>query len=136
MDLSLLQQFIPNIAAWLHLAPATLLFYIGLIATIANVTTRLIPDDSTGWKHTVRSIAAVIGIYVPNRVSAGITVSDVAKQVLGQQDDKQTSEAIQDLAGQDQALIPQTVENQPDKPVVAAFPGLSRGPDGKFLPNP
>ena len=129
MDLSILQAILPDAAAFLHVQPATLLFYLAFIVTSSNIATRVIPDDATGWRHNVRVVAAIVGMYVPNRVSSGITVNDVAKRVIGAEVDKPTSDAIQDAAAQPDALIPEVVDqpSEPPAPVVPAFP--------RFNPN-
>lgn len=79
MDLSGFEEFIPNIAAWLKLDPATVLFLFLVIKTGANVASRLIPDTSTGWLGYARKLASIIGIDVSKRVAPGVTVNEVAK---------------------------------------------------------
>lgn len=125
MDLSGLQDLIPDIAGWLNVEPATLLLLLAIIGTTANVTSRLIPDDATGWLGTVRRIATVIGIYVPNRVTNGITVTDVAKAVVANKVEDVKREVVE-KASEAPALIPivaEAIEHETEK-VIPAFPGL------------
>lgn len=75
MDLT---QFVPSIAAYFHMSASDLLALIALLGMAANVTTRLIPNDATGFLGGVRKIAAVIGLYVPSRITSGVTVTDAA----------------------------------------------------------
>lgn len=75
-------NFVPQIAAALGIAPSNLLLFIGVVTIVANRIARLIPDDATGWKGTVRKICGFIGLYVQSRVTEGVTVNDVAKAAL------------------------------------------------------
>lgn len=124
MDLSILQSLTPNLAAFFHLAPETLLAWILVLCTVANIIGRIIPDDATGVLGAVRDVCKALGLYVANRVSSGVTVNDVAKSIVQPAD-----KTIEDLASQSGTLIPDVVDQ-----VVAPFPGLQpRGPDGKFV---
>lgn len=82
VDLSGIQDYIPNIAAWLGLDPATVLLLLTILVTAANITARLIPDTATGYLGALRKVAKIIGMFVPNRVASGISVNDVAKAVV------------------------------------------------------
>lgn len=84
-DLSGIEQLIPPIAQFFGIEPATALLIVGLIVTVANITGRLIPDDATGTLGTVRKIAKVIGLFVPNRIAPRISVNDVAKAAVTRQ---------------------------------------------------
>lgn len=131
MDLSVLQDILPDLAGYLNLDPATVLLYIGIICTGCNIVGRLIPDDATGVVGQVRDIVKMIGFYAPNRVSRGVTVNDVVNQVIGAGD----SNRVVEMAKDDDALVPEVVE---DRKIVPAFPGRAgpnRGPDGKFVPK-
>jgi len=80
MDIS---NLAPEIAKLLGVQPSTLVLLIMVIGTIANAAARLIPQDATGPLAVVRKIAAVIGVYVPSRVTSGVSVTDVAQAALG-----------------------------------------------------
>jgi hypothetical protein len=82
IDLSWIQHYIPNIAAWLGLDPATVLLLLTILVTVCNLAARLIPDTATGWLGGIRKVAKIVGMFVPNRVASGITVNDVAKAVV------------------------------------------------------
>lgn len=132
MDLSGLQDLIPDVAGWLNVEPSTLLFYLALIGTTANIVSRLIPDDQPGWLGTVRRIATVIGLYVPNRVTSGVTVTDVAKAIVAKGEHEVVTK-IQEAAAQPGALIPEVVDatvGEVEK-VIPAFPGLVGIPEHK-----
>lgn len=75
-------DLIPMIATEFGIAPSSLLFYLAIVTTLANVTARLIPNDAVGWRGTVRTLASVLGVYVSSRVSRGVTVNDVAAAAL------------------------------------------------------
>jgi hypothetical protein len=70
------------IAGQFGVQPTTLFIILSIIVTGSNMLSRIIPDDAVGFLATVRKVATVIGLYVPNRVSAGVTVMDAAKIVV------------------------------------------------------
>jgi hypothetical protein len=85
MDLSIIESFIPDVAAWLNVQPSTLLLLWALLATGCNVASRLIPADSTGWLRHVRVVTGIIGVYVPSRITAGgITTEHAAAAIIVQ----------------------------------------------------
>jgi hypothetical protein len=73
MDLSILQAFIPNLAGFLNVEPATALLFITLLVTVANLIGRLIPDDKVGVLGFVRDLCKLIGAYTPNRTASNPT---------------------------------------------------------------
>jgi hypothetical protein len=95
---------IPMVADQLGIPPSSLVFYLFVLSGLANVTARLIPDDATGWKATVRKVASIVGVYVSSRVTSGVTVNDVAKAAL------------------ETPPIPQRVAADTDQPVAAVQP--------------
>lgn len=138
MDLSGLQDLIPDVAKLLNVDPATALFWLGLLATGCNIAGRLIPDDKTGWLGSVRDVCKVLGLYAPNRVTSGVSVSDVAKAVVANRVEDVKREVIEH-ASDAGALIPGVVEQivedklddvlelAEDQIIVPAFPGLLKG---------
>lgn len=107
MDLSIIEHFIPDIARFLNLEPATVIFLIGVICTIANVLSRVIPDDAVGFWGVVRKVSSILGVYVSNRISKGVSTNDVVKSVV--------------------EAAPEILEPQPDAPApVPAFPGFKK----------
>lgn len=77
-----IEKLIPPIAQMLGLDPATLLLLVGVIVAVGNLLGRLIPDDATGVLGIVRKISKFVGLYASNRVSSGLSVNQVARQVL------------------------------------------------------
>lgn len=75
-------NFIPVIAGWLHITPSTLAALIPIIILVSKGISRRIPSDATGVLGIIRSVCAFIGIEVENRVTSGVTTSDVTKTVL------------------------------------------------------
>lgn len=62
------------------------LFVAGLVPFIilgSNLIGRAIPDDAAGWQGIVRKIAKVLGLYLSNRVSSGISVNKVVQVAAG-----------------------------------------------------
>jgi hypothetical protein len=79
MDISML---LPMIASVTGLSPATLLLIVGVVISVSNVVTKLIPDDATGGMAILRKITALAGLYVASRVTSGVTANDIARGVL------------------------------------------------------
>jgi len=75
-------NLIPEIAKQIGIDPTMLVFLFFAIVKLANVLARFIPSDATGWQGVVRKVCAFIGVYVANRITAGVTVSDVARAAL------------------------------------------------------
>lgn len=71
------------------LQPATLVLLGGVIITVSNALSRLIPDDATGFLGFVRSVTKLIGVNISSRVTSGVTISDVARTLLAAPDSKQ-----------------------------------------------
>lgn len=118
MDGFKIEDYIPNLAAFLGVEPSTALLLVVTLVALANLGSRLIPDDATGFLGLVRKLCKIIGLYASNRIASGLTVNEVARttvpiiEQVGDQLDK-----VESVVG-----------------VVKAFPGLpDRGPDGKFL---
>lgn len=99
------------------LQPATLVLLGGIIITVSNVLSRVIPDDATGFLGAIRLIAKVVGANVSSRVTSGVTVNDVAKSLLNTNDSKPEVEAALKVTG----ALP--------SPGVA---GVTRSANGKF----
>lgn len=91
-----LEQLIPPIAQWLGIEPATLLLLLGMLVSAANITSRLIPDDTPGWLGIVRKVAKVIGLYVSPRITSGVSLADVAKASVGVPAKPAVVESMQD----------------------------------------
>lgn len=130
MDLSLIQDYIPDIARWLNVSPATVLLLVTLVVTVANVTGRLIPDDKGGVMGVLRVISKIIGLVVANRVVGKVTPNDAAKVVAAQAESwtkVDLPEVVQDVAES-------VLEDKIDQ-VVPAFPRFKRDEDGRFAPK-
>lgn len=125
MDLSILEQLIPNLAGWLNVQPATLLLYLTVFCTVSNLIGRLIPDDKLGILGRIRDVAKVLGIYASNRVSTGITTGDVVKSVVGAQIGVSADSLIREGAEQVGSLIPDVIED------IAAATRRPRAPRNK-----
>lgn len=128
-DLSGIEQYIPHLAQWLGVEPATALLFVGIIVMVANLTGRLIPDDKTGVLGAIRKLCKFIGFYASNRIASGLTVNEIAK----------TTVPIIEQVGTVQEQMESKMEAFGG--VVEAFPGFSKGPardpaTGKFAENP
>lgn len=118
MDLSFLEVFIPNIAKMLNLDPATVLLFLTGFVTICNLVGRAIPDDAIGALGVIRRICKFLGLYAPNRITSGVSTSDVASAVIHGQVNR-----IVDSANDTIEEISDSVTK-----IVPAFPGLDKGP--------
>jgi hypothetical protein len=99
------------------LQPATLVLLGGVIITVSNAVSRVIPDDSTGLLGFIRIVTKVIGANVSSRITGSTTINDVAKSLLKTDDSKPEVEAALKETG----ALP--------SPGIA---GITRGPGGKF----
>lgn len=105
------------IAGWLGIDPASLLALIPIFVIIFNTIARLIPDDSTGFLGVVEKIAKVLGVYVSNRVSSGMSLNDIAKSAANvipeirfeaeQKDVKEIGETNFENQGRDKFVPPE-----------------------------
>ncbi len=80
------QAMIPNVAGLLGVEPSTALLLVLLISAAGNLIGRWIPDDRTGLLGLIRDAGKVVGLYAANRVSPGVTIADVAKQLAEKKD--------------------------------------------------
>lgn len=115
----------------LGLKGTPLVVFLILLSMLCQLITRLIPDDSTGWRKTLRCITSVIGLYASNRITAGVTVTDVVKEVAKVREPEPNREVMERV---DQR-IEETVDRAPyeregelllDQPYRPPFPGFSR----------
>lgn len=77
-----LENLAGQIAGLVGVEPSTLVLLIMIVGTLANAGARLIPDDAVGFWGGVRRVCAVIGVYIPSRISPGVSVNDVARAAL------------------------------------------------------
>lgn len=54
---------------------------LAVLSIICRYIGKSIPDDKTGFLGVVRTVCKVIGLYVSNRITAGVSVTDVSKVV-------------------------------------------------------
>lgn len=125
VNLSGIEHYIPNVAAFLGVDPATALFLVTVIVVLANLTSKFIPDDKTGILGAIRKVATFVGIAASNRISAGLTVNEVVKSTV----------PIVEHIGEVQEQMESKLEGFGE--VVQAFPGAASGPrrdptTGKF----
>ena len=112
------------------------------VSMLSQLAARLIPDDSTGWLATLKKVCSVIGLYASNRVSSGITVNDIVKEVGKVQQDvykPEVQERVDERIEEGVASNAEdTLDLTPDMRFKPPFPGLSnrkRDPEtGEFLP--
>lgn len=118
MDGFKIEDYIPNLAAFLGVEPSTALLLVVTLVALANLAGRLIPDDATGFLGLVRKLCKIIGLYASNRIASGLTVNEVAR----------TTVPIIEQVGDQLDKVESVVQ------VVKAFPGLpDRDPTtGKF----
>lgn len=126
VNLSGIEHYIPNVAAFLGVDPATALFLVTVIVVVSNLISKFIPDDKTGVLGVIRKITTFVGIAASNRISSGLTVNEIAK----------TTVPIIEHVGEVQEQMESKLEGFGE--VVQAFPGAASGPrrdptTGKFL---
>lgn len=72
----------PELAGLFGVNPATLVLLLVILNRGCELAARVIPNDATGWRATVRKIAAVIGTYTPNRITSAIPARNAADAAL------------------------------------------------------
>lgn len=128
VDLSGIEMYIPHVAQMLGIEPATALLIVGVIVVASNLVGKFIPDDATGALAGIRRLAKFIGVSASNRISAGLTVNEIAK----------TTVPIIEHLGTVQDMAESKLDSIGE--IVQAFPGINksepelpeRGEDGKF----
>lgn len=113
-----------------------------LISFVCQTVGKIIPEDATGWKGVVRKVCKVVGIYVSNRITSGVSTADVARATLS------TGAVPVGAAQNPPAETPASPPPPPptadepleltaeDRLVIPAFPGYERPRDseGHYLP--
>lgn len=70
------------LVASLGIEPAILMGAFAFLSLGCRLIGKTIPDDATGWKGAARKVCKVVGLYVSNRVTSGVSVTDVSKAVM------------------------------------------------------
>lgn len=61
---------------------------VGLVALYSmlvlgcRLTARIIPDDKAGFLGLIRKVSRVVGLDLSNRITSGVSISDVSKASL------------------------------------------------------
>lgn len=76
-----MDYFLNYLAGALGVDPPTFLLILGVVVAVSNLIGRVIPDDATGVLGLVRKVAKVLGLYLSNRVTGGVSVNDTARTV-------------------------------------------------------
>lgn len=129
-----MENLIPIVAAKLGMAPSALLFYIGLMLMVARLVSRLIPDDATGWQGVVHKIARFLAVDVSNRITSGVSQTDIARKVIGTQVSAAADAQIQDLAAEADSLIPEVIGDNVRSIARDSLEAMRRR--GEIDPNP
>lgn len=127
MDLSGIERFIPNVAAWLHIDPTTVVFLVGIFMALCNVVGRRIPDDRKGIVGLIRDVAKFIGAYSANKITSNVTTVDVAKGIIESRLDNVHDKKLQTVELSDvvpAAKLDELEATLPTPAPVPAFPGL------------
>jgi hypothetical protein len=99
-----MDNILDAIFAQLGLEGLTLFSTLALISLVCRLVGKAIPDDRTGVLGYVRVVCKVLGLYVSNRISSGISVTDVSKVIVDSKlplrgdDGKFTSQTVEDAA--------------------------------------
>jgi len=83
-----MDQIVNAIASYLGINPALVPLILMVIVAIANLIGKSIPASAVGWKGYVRKIALVIGLYVPQRITPGVTTKNVASAIAAEVPDE------------------------------------------------
>lgn len=113
-----------------------------LVSFVCQAVGKIIPEDATGWKGALRKVCKVVGIYVSNRITSGVSTADVARATLN------TGTVPVEVAQNPPPKPPTSPPTSPpttdelleltakDRLVTPAFPGYERPRDseGHYLP--
>lgn len=77
-----MNDLIDSIVELSGLEASTILTICTAIVLLSQVLARVIPDDATGILAIVRKVVKVLGLYASYRVQSGVSVADVAKNVV------------------------------------------------------
>lgn len=105
----------------------SLLVVLIITSMVCQVISRLIPDDATGWRKAVKTIAGVVGLHVANRITTGITIQDVAREIINDLPKRERPVELVERVDEriSQAEPPDELElDDSMRHVVPAFPGL------------
>jgi hypothetical protein len=83
-------QAIPNL---LGLDPASFTLLLIVVATVANIASKLIPESATGALGVVRKICAFLGVALANRITPNVNSTDIGKAVAAGIPDEKVKEA-------------------------------------------
>lgn len=122
------------IADQLGISQATLALLIPLIILVSNYLSRAIPDDSVGVMGVLNKVFKVLGLYLSSRVTSGVSVDQIAKVAAGTKaldSVPKLAESI-DTALHDGLNEPAGMGLEAMQAAKELFPGVTRGPDGKF----
>lgn len=92
-------DFIPFLASKFGLSASTMVFLFFCINQGAKVGSRLIPNDATGALAVLRNLCAIVGADPSSRITAGVSVQDVATQVLTPPVEKPVAQKVADDKG-------------------------------------
>lgn len=101
------------------LVPFAILFF--------NLLGRAIPDDATGFLGFVRKVSKVLGLYLSNRVSTGISTNAVVQVAAGVKPVEAVPALLDKLD-----VSPDAAGMELQEAPKPLFPGVTRGPDGRF----
>lgn len=109
-----------------------------VVSMFCRLIAHLIPDDSIGWRQQVRKICSYIGLYASSRITAGVTIADVAKEVAKKTHPDEVKPEVKQAVDEriEEVVKEETLELQEEQILPPAFPGYARRRDseGNFLP--
>lgn len=79
-----MESIILLIAAKLGISPELLPVYLGVLIAVSNLLGKSIPASATGPLGIVRKVALVVGLYIPQRLTPGVTTKNVAAAIAAE----------------------------------------------------
>jgi hypothetical protein len=77
-----MDEIISVLSSLFHWDQSSILFYIILASMGSRALGNYIPESATGVVGMVRKLAKVFGLYVANRITPGVSTSDVASALI------------------------------------------------------
>ncbi len=92
-----MDQLLDLLAFTLGIHTENLVLYLGLLVAVSNIVGKLIPDSATGPLAIVRKIATILGLYVSNRVTSGVSAGDINRAIAASVPDSVITQAAGQL---------------------------------------
>lgn len=92
-----MEQILLMLPSLLGLDPGTFALLLLVGVTVANVTSKLIPESATGTLGVIRKIASILGVALANRITPNVSSKDISKAIAAGIPDSAVKQAAEQL---------------------------------------